>query len=57
MPSLPREANTMMSFDDLYARPDTLLYEAKAAGRNRMLYERLLLFSTRSSPARTANAA
>ncbi len=54
---LPREASTMMSFDDLYARADTLLYEAKAAGRNRMLYERLLLFSTRSSPARTANAA
>lgn len=46
---LPRDANWMMDFNELYARADTLLYEAKAAGRNRMLYERLSLFSTRGS--------
>ncbi|MGV2495140.1 sensor domain-containing diguanylate cyclase [Pelagerythrobacter aerophilus] len=32
------------SFADLYARADKLLYEAKEAGRNRTMHERLTLF-------------
>ncbi len=49
---LPRHDTTMMTFDDMYARADMLLYEAKAAGRNRMNYERLTLFA--GSPKRSA---
>ncbi len=53
---LPHGDNRMMSFDDLYARADQLLYEAKASGRNRMNYERLKVFhkapAARSSSAR-----
>jgi diguanylate cyclase (GGDEF)-like protein len=41
---LPRSATGMMGFNAIYARADALLYEAKSAGRNRMLYERLTLF-------------
>lgn len=41
---LPRRASDLMSFEEIYARADTLLYEAKASGRNRMLYERLSVF-------------
>ncbi len=52
---LPRVAATTMKFKDFYARADTLLYEAKESGRNRMLYERLTLFdgnqATRSAAA------
>ncbi|MEM7779533.1 MAG: diguanylate cyclase [Pseudomonadota bacterium] len=55
---LPRIAISLMAFDELYARADTLLYEAKAAGRNRMLYERLSLFDPRGeeTPAKTPKA-
>lgn len=42
---LPRDAHTAMSFEDFYARADQLLYDAKAAGRNRMLYERMQIFN------------
>lgn len=42
---LPRAADRLMSFEDLYARADKLLYEAKASGRNRLCYERLQVFS------------
>ncbi len=41
---VPRASNTMLTFEALYARGDALLYEAKASGRNRMLYERLTIF-------------
>lgn len=41
---LPRDALELMSFEEIYARADKLLYEAKASGRNRMLYERLRMF-------------
>lgn len=42
---LPRSATDLMDFATIYARADKLLYEAKEAGRNRMLYERLKLFA------------
>jgi diguanylate cyclase (GGDEF)-like protein len=44
---VPRGSNTMLTFEALYARADALLYEAKASGRNRMLYERLTVFGAR----------
>lgn len=47
MVELPSEAPVTMSFKQLYARADQLLYEAKAAGRNRMVYERLILFAAK----------
>ena len=34
-----------LGFDELYARADKLLYEAKEAGRNRTMHERLTLFA------------
>ncbi|MBU7579130.1 MAG: diguanylate cyclase [Porphyrobacter sp.] len=37
-----------MAFAEFYARADALMYEAKASGRNRMVYERLTVF--RSAP-------
>lgn len=41
---MPREGLEATSFADLYARADKLLYDAKEAGRNRTMYERLTLF-------------
>ncbi len=41
---MPRGGLEPASFADLYARADRLLYEAKAAGRDRTLHERLTLF-------------
>lgn len=35
-----------MAFAEFYARADALMYEAKAAGRNRLSYERLTVFRT-----------
>ncbi|MEM7688643.1 MAG: diguanylate cyclase [Pseudomonadota bacterium] len=40
----PPASVTPMSFDTIYARADRLLYEAKSAGRNRMLFEKLKVF-------------
>jgi diguanylate cyclase (GGDEF)-like protein len=34
-----------MTFHTFYARADALMYDAKAAGRNRMAYERLTMFT------------
>ncbi|WP_379553407.1 GGDEF domain-containing protein [Qipengyuania sp. DGS5-3] len=56
----PADAYVRMTLDDLYKRADTLLYEAKAAGRNRSVHERLTLFSDRgegvSAKAEAASA-
>ncbi|MFM7349133.1 MAG: diguanylate cyclase [Erythrobacter sp.] len=38
-------ARHRMSFREFYARADALMYEAKAAGRNRIAYERMTMFS------------
>lgn len=53
---LPHGASEMMSFEEIYARADRLLYEAKQAGRNRMLYERLRLFDAPGRRAARASA-
>lgn len=43
--SIPKRGlNGMDGFSELYARADTLLYEAKQAGRNRTVHERLMIF-------------
>lgn len=45
-------------FAEFYARADALMYEAKAAGRNRMAYERLTVFhAAPSERARRRDAA
>ncbi|QIQ87291.1 diguanylate cyclase [Erythrobacter sp.] len=41
---LPRASAHALTFEDFYARADTLMYEAKASGRNRMSYEKLTMF-------------
>ena len=40
-----------MSFDELYARADALMYDAKASGRNRMMSEKLTMFPSRVEQA------
>ncbi|WP_255547938.1 GGDEF domain-containing protein [Erythrobacter ani] len=47
---MPRSATGGMTFEDFYARADTLLYDAKKAGRNRMNYERMKIFSEAPAP-------
>lgn len=47
----PQGAPVPMSLDELYARADKLLYEAKADGRNRTVHERLILFERRKAVA------
>ena len=47
---VPRAFNDMMTFDAFYARADALMYEAKASGRNRLLYERLTVFDDAPKP-------
>lgn len=51
---LPRASDQLMGFDELYSRADQLLYNAKAAGRNRTCFERLTVFNkppaTRDKP-------
>jgi diguanylate cyclase (GGDEF)-like protein len=43
-----------MAFTEFYARADELMYDAKAAGRNRMTYERLTVFNTAAKRKRIA---
>ena len=50
---IPRDGLSGMDFDSLYRRADQLLYEAKEAGRNRSVYERLQLFAP---PVRSPSA-
>ncbi|MEO1730654.1 MAG: diguanylate cyclase [Pseudomonadota bacterium] len=40
-----------MSFEELYARADALMYDAKASGRNRMMSEKLTMFPGRVGQA------
>ncbi|WP_428027350.1 sensor domain-containing diguanylate cyclase [Altererythrobacter sp.] len=54
--SIPSEGLQGMDFAELYARADTLLYEAKKAGRNRTVHERIMRFDTPES-ARSVEAA
>lgn len=53
----PPEAHVPMKLKDLYARTDKLLYEAKAAGRNRTIHERITLFPERPSQTGEASQA
>lgn len=53
---MPRAISSRVSFAEFYARADTLLYEAKAAGRNRMCYERLTVFSEAPAPREAVRA-
>nr|WP_306300216.1 diguanylate cyclase [Erythrobacter sp. LQ02-29] len=42
---MPRDGMTAVGFNELYARADALLYEAKENGRNRAETEKLVLFA------------
>lgn len=42
---LPRAGHELLSFQELYARADQLLYNAKASGRDRTCFERLTVFN------------
>ncbi len=42
---LAEAARHKMAFAEFYARADTLMYDAKASGRNRIAYERLTVFT------------
>ncbi len=52
----PLDSLADASFEALYARADRLLYEAKAAGRNRSMAERLKVFRPRKQAERRAAA-
>ena len=54
---VPRNAMPNARFAELYARADHLLYEAKQAGRNRTLNERLKVFTARRTERRKTAAA
>jgi diguanylate cyclase (GGDEF)-like protein len=53
---VPRNAMPNAGFAELYDRADQLLYEAKQAGRNRTMNERLKLFVPRRKERRKAAA-
>ncbi|MBD3729083.1 MAG: diguanylate cyclase [Sphingomonadales bacterium] len=56
--AMPPEGLEGMDFAELYARADQLLYEAKASGRNRAMWEKLVVFGAgRSLPVRASAAA
>ena len=54
---VPPDAVPNATFAELYSRADRLLYEAKQAGRNRTLSERLQAFVPRRGEARRKKAA
>lgn len=47
---IPRATSARMTFGELYARADALMYDAKASGRNRMVSEKLTIFPTSKTP-------
>lgn len=49
---IPERDFTGMGFNNLYARADRLLYEAKETGRNRSIHERLVSFGGNGSEIR-----
>ncbi|NBC89059.1 MAG: diguanylate cyclase, partial [Alphaproteobacteria bacterium] len=51
---MPRGSAHALTFEDFYARADTLMYEAKESGRNRTSYEKLTLFD--SAPPKRGGA-
>ena len=51
---LPRGEMLATSYGELYARADRLLYEAKHGGRNRMVAEKLTMFTGRERRRRAA---
>ncbi|MBO0749284.1 MAG: GGDEF domain-containing protein, partial [Porphyrobacter sp.] len=53
---VPRNAMPNATFAQLYERADQLLYEAKQAGRNRTMSERLKLFVPRRTERRKSAA-
>ena len=53
---MPEEGLKHASFDELYSRADKLLYEAKEAGRNRALFEKLVAFPDRRGERRPGKA-
>jgi diguanylate cyclase (GGDEF)-like protein len=53
----PRDSLAKADFDQIYRRADRLLYEAKAAGRNRTMREKLKVFRPRSGKSRRSEAA
>ena len=53
---IPAQVMPGASFAAIYARADGLLYQAKRAGRNRMVSERLQLFDRHREPHRPAAA-
>ena len=53
---LPKDRREADIFSDIYSRADKLLYEAKEGGRNRLVFEKLRLFSARKPDRRRAAA-
>ncbi|WP_390586881.1 diguanylate cyclase [Erythrobacter sp. MTPC3] len=53
---LPQASKAGISFEEMYARADQLLYDAKKSGRNRMAYERLKMFNEAPPPRSAATA-
>lgn len=53
---LPAEGLETASFNELYIRADELLYQAKEAGRNRAMFEKLVGFADRRSERRPGKA-
>ena len=53
---IPAQVMPGASFAAIYARADGLLYQAKRAGRNRMVSERLQVFDRHRAPRRPAAA-
>lgn len=54
---IPRDGLAGMDFAELYARADQLLYEAKANGRNRAVWEKLVKFAAAPAPEPQGQAA
>lgn len=53
---LPKTGGNAMGFNQLYARADALMYQAKQGGRNRMCYEKLTVFREAPPTRRAAPA-